>query len=66
MEYRTALYELSEELSYIYICDPLKVKLDLFYGINKNYLSFSSENLIHPNDYGMRIIAQCVIAALTK
>lgn len=65
-DYRAALYELVKQYDGVGICDPLGVNLDLFYKINKNYLSFASDNMVHQNDFGMRIIAQCVVAALSE
>ena len=65
-EYRAALYELAEKYKNTEVCDPLAVEIDLIENADKNFLSFTIDNLVHKNDYGMRIIAQTIVSALTE
>lgn len=58
------LYSIAEDKSNVAICDPQLVQRYLMNERNKDFLCFMSDNLVHPNDYGMRIIAQCVLEAL--
>ena len=65
-EHANALYEVESEWDFVGICDPQAIQLALMNDKNKEFLCFMGDNLVHPNDYGMRIIAQCVIAALSE
>ena len=61
-----ALYLLSEKYDGVGICDPYAVQSYLMDEKGKEFLCFMGDNLVHPNDYGMRIIAQCVLSALEE
>ena len=65
-DYREGLYGISNEFKNVEICDPLAIESDLIEKTNKNFVCFTIDNLVHKNDYGMRIIAQCVLEALTE
>ena len=65
-EYREALYQLSEKWKNVEICDPLAIEMDLMEKADKDFVSFTIDNLVHKNDYGMRIIAQTIISALAE
>ena len=63
-EHANAIYEIASEYDYVGVCDPQSIMGSLLE--KKDYMCFMADNMVHPNDYGMRIIAQCVIAALTE
>lgn len=66
MEQASKLYEIVDEWDGVGICDPQSIQLALMEEKGKEFISFMGDNLVHPNDYGMRIMAQCVITALTE
>jgi len=64
-DFAAALYEIESQRDGVGICDPQKMQIELMENKNKEFLCFMGDNLIHPSDYGMRIIAQSVLAALS-
>lgn len=62
-EHAAELRSIESEWDNVAVCDPQSIQLDLME--NKEFLCFMGDNLMHPNDYGMRIISQCVLAALS-
>lgn len=64
--YAESLYAIKKEWKGVAVCDPQYILTGLMEQVNKDYLCFSYDNLAHPNDYGMRIIAQCVLEVLTE
>ena len=65
-EFASALYDVEQQWDGVGLCDPQALQLSLMETKGKEFLCFMGDNLVHPNDYGMRIIAQCVIAALSE
>ena len=63
-EYAKCLYEIEASFEGVGLCDPQSFQEYLMEEKDKDFLCFMSDNLVHPNDYGMRIIAQCVLEAL--
>ena len=63
-EHAKVLYQLSDEHDNVAISDPQVIMKGLLE--KKSYISIMEDNMVHPNDFGMRIIAQCVIAALSE
>ncbi len=57
------LAELAEEREGVAFCDPQGFERTLFDA--KKYIDIMADNMVHPNDFGMRIIAQTVLASLT-
>lgn len=61
-EHAAILHELADEYSGVGVADPQMIEKSLLE--KKDYVTFMADNMVHPNDYGMRLIAQTILEAL--
>ena len=55
------LSELAEKYDGVGFCDPQAI--ERFYLERKEFIDFMADNMVHPNDLGMRLIAQTITDA---
>lgn len=61
-EHAAVLHELAAKYNGVGVADPQMIEKVLLE--KKEYASFMADNMVHPNDYGMRLIAQTILGAL--
>ena len=59
----TILHDLAEIYDGVGVCDPLAIERPLIEQGLKKFVDFMADNMVHPNDLGMRLIAQTVVDA---
>jgi len=62
-EHSSALHEIAAEYEGVAVCDPQAIMRSIM-DQGKDFVCFMADNMVHPNDFGMRIMAQTVLAAL--
>ena len=63
-EHAAVLYDLVKEYEGVGVADPQRIHKYLMDEIGKDYLCFFADNMVHPGDFGMRLMAQCILEAL--
>jgi len=58
------LHEIAAEVEGVAVCDPQEIERPLFADGRKKFLDVMSDNMVHPNDFGMRLIAQTIAEAI--
>lgn len=59
-----SLYKIADNWKNVSVCDPQAIQSYLMNEKDKDFLCFMMDNMAHPNDYGLRIIAQSVLDVL--
>jgi len=62
-EHTAAYAEIAAEYEGVAFCNPQSIMGSII-DSGKDYICFMSDNMVHPNDYGMRLTTQCILAAL--
>ncbi len=57
------LHVIADDYDGVAVCDPQAVMDDLL--LKKDYVCFMADNMVHPNDYGMRLMCQSLLEALS-
>ncbi len=65
-EHAGILHTIAEEFSGkgVGVCDPQSIEKYLIETVGKDFLCFMADNMVHPGDFGMRLTAQSILAAL--
>lgn len=64
-EHAGLLYVLADEYEGVGVADPQKIEKYLIEETGKDYICFMADNMVHPGDLGMRLMAQTILEALS-
>lgn len=64
-EHAAVLHTLASEMDGVGVADPQKIEKYLIEETGKDFLCFMADNMVHPNDYGMRLMSQTILEALS-
>lgn len=65
-DHAAILRELADINEGVGFTDPQRIQKYLIEETGIDYVSFTADNMVHPCDFGMRITAQCILAALSE
>ena len=60
------LKKIASDTEGVALCDPFNIEKILLDDGRKKFIDFMADNMVHPNDYGMRLIAQTIVEAFAK
>ena len=63
-EHAAVLRELAKEYDGVGVADPQTIEKYLIEETGKDFVCFMADNMVHPGDFGMRLMAQTILAAL--
>ena len=63
-EHAAELHKLAAKYEGVGVTDPQAIEKYLIEETGKDFLCFMADNMVHPNDFGMRLTSQCILAAL--
>lgn len=58
------LHEIAGEYDGVAVCDPQEIERPFLESGRKKFLDFMGDNMVHPNDFGVRLIAQTIADAI--
>ena len=64
-EHAGILHELAAKYDGVGVADPQAVQKYLMDEVGKDYLCFMADNMVHPGDFGMRLMTQTILEALS-
>ncbi len=64
-EHADVLHILAEINDGVGVADPQMIEKYLIEEIGKDYICFTADNMVHPGDLGMRLMAQTIVEALS-
>lgn len=64
-EHAAVLHTLASEMNGVGVADPQRIEKYLIEETGKDFLCFMADNMVHPNDFGMRLMSQTILEALS-